>query len=66
MTPLMYEVPSDPTITRVTITAESVKEHVSPPLSTIPTAPSGPVLAVPLSMRSRGRIPQGKCLLNSN
>lgn len=30
MTPLMYEVPSDPTITRVTITAESVKEHVSP------------------------------------
>ena len=30
MTPLMYEVPSDPTITRVTITAESVKEHVPP------------------------------------
>ena len=29
MTPLMYEVPSDPTITRVTITAESVKEHLS-------------------------------------
>ena len=28
MTPLMYEVPSDPTITRVTITAESVKEPV--------------------------------------
>ncbi|MCI8478259.1 MAG: ATP-dependent Clp protease ATP-binding subunit ClpX [Oscillospiraceae bacterium] len=30
MTQLMYDVPSDPTITRVTITPESVRDHVPP------------------------------------
>jgi len=44
MTPLMYEVPSDPTITRVTITAESVKEHVSPAVERDPDRTQRPRL----------------------
>ena len=44
MTPLMYEVPSDPTITRVTITAESVKEHVSPAVEHDPDRTQRPLL----------------------
>ena len=57
MTPLMYEVPSDPTITRVTITAESVKEHVSPAVEHDPDRTQRPRLGGAALRAERGGVP---------
>ena len=61
MTPLMYEVPSDPTITRVTITAESVKEHVSPAVEHDPDRTQRPRLGgAALHAEQGGVSPKGR------
>ena len=60
MTQVMYDVPSDPTITKVTITAESVQDHVSPALERDPERTQRPRLGGASLRAERGGVaPKG-------
>ena len=60
MTQVMYDVPSDPTITKVTITAESVKDHVPPEVEHDPERTQRPRLGgASLRAEHGGKAPKG-------
>ncbi|WP_191435022.1 ATP-dependent Clp protease ATP-binding subunit ClpX, partial [Flavonifractor sp. An112] len=60
MTQVMYDVPSDPTITKVTITAESVKDHVPPTVEHDPERTHRPRLGgASLRAEHGGKAPKG-------
>ena len=60
MTQLMYDVPSDPTITKVTITGESVKDHAAPIVEHDPERTNRPRLGgASLRAEHGGKSPRG-------
>ena len=60
MTQVMYDVPSDPTITKVTITAESVKDHAAPTVEHDPERTHRPRLGgASLRAEHGGKAPKG-------
>ena len=60
MTQVMYDVPSDPTITKVTITAESVRDHVPPTVEHDPERTHRPRLGgASLHAEHGGKAPKG-------
>ena len=60
MTQVMYDVPSDPTITKVTITAESVKDHAAPTVEHDPERTNRPRLGgASLHAEHGGKAPKG-------
>ena len=60
MTQVMYDVPSDPTISKVTITAESVRDHVPPVIEHDPERTQRPRLgSAALRMEDGGVHPKG-------
>ena len=60
MTQLMYDVPSDPTIAKVTITEESVKDHAPPKIERDPSRTQRPRLGgASLHAEQGGAVPKG-------
>ena len=60
MTQIMYDVPSDPTITKVTITAESVRDHAHPAVEHDPERTNRPRLGgASLHAEHGGKAPKG-------
>ena len=60
MTQIMYDVPSDPTITKVTITAESVRDHAAPAVEHDPERTNRPRLGgASLRAEHGGKTPKG-------
>ena len=60
MTQLMYDVPSDPTIAKVTITEESVKDHAPPKIERDPSRTQRPRLGgASLHAEHGGAVPKG-------
>ncbi|MBM6869604.1 ATP-dependent Clp protease ATP-binding subunit ClpX [Pseudoflavonifractor phocaeensis] len=57
MTKVMYDVPSDPTISKVTITAESVRDHVPPAVEHNPQRTERPRLGSAALRAERGGAP---------
>ena len=60
MTQVMYDVPSDPTIARVTITTESIRDHVPPEVEHDPSRTERPRLgSAALRAEQGGAAPRG-------
>ncbi|WP_186564478.1 ATP-dependent Clp protease ATP-binding subunit ClpX [Lawsonibacter celer] len=60
MTQVMYDVPSDPTIARVTITTESIRDHVPPEVEHDPSRTERPRLgSAALRTEQGGAAPRG-------